>query len=148
MADGAAWTTTAVRGSFARSGARFGDKDGGECVVDRAYVFDVGGVLVVIEGSLDELAEWFRGRYLSALKAAGRFEELALVRDLNPRVHPLDDACEGEEDVSARHLVDVFGVTMDVRRTVDGTVLDVGLGGVPAEHRPVHVSVGDFELTA
>ncbi len=69
-----------------------------------------------------------------------------LLNGLNARTYPISDG-DPEEDLSARHLVDLFGVTIDVRRTKGGLVIDINTDDMPEEQGPVTVNLGDSQLT-
>jgi hypothetical protein len=61
---------------------------------------------------------------------------------LNLRTYPPEG-----DDRSQRIVVDLHGVTVDVRRRAEHTAVDLNTDDVPEEFGPVRVCLGDAELT-
>lgn len=80
-----------------------------------------------------------RAAYIEALRAAAEGELADLVDALNARVWTGADA--GDDAVTARHVVDVHGITFDVCRTEQGTVVYVNTDDAAAGPGGVHIHV-------
>lgn len=139
----ASWTTTGETGGhFARAGERYGTA----VVADRALVLTGDDDhTVVVQGSAAQLVAWTRRLHLNALRAAGDGDLAALVQDLRARTYPPQDGPAGAR--SARHVVDLHGVTVDVQVLADHTVVDLNTDEVPTGQQPVRINLGDTELT-
>jgi hypothetical protein len=86
-----------------------------------------------------------RAAYVEALRTDGQTDLADLVDGLNARTWPVSDG--DDADTSPRYVVDLFGLTVDVRNTRDGLTVDLRSDELEEKYQPVNVNLGTNALT-
>lgn len=85
-----------------------------------------------------------RNAYIQALRDAGKSDMADLMAGLNARTWTGDDAEPGAR--TARYVVELHGVTVDVAVNADHTAVDINTEETPAGQGPVWICLGDTLL--